>query len=282
MKKILTLIILLVLLVNFAPAQQKVSFTLAPYRSISSGIISYMVTATVPAGQVWKVGNFNLRITYGPNPTGCLTVHPDAVVDSALTGLTSAPYTSYTTTSFASPPGISLNLLILQTTGYLNLPAGTYKLGHIRFNITPPFISDTLMFRHPPMSPTSVVYDSTKKCAYSGTTSDSSRYTTIDPSIILWAEGNVATIPTEYQLFQNYPNPFNPTTTIKYDVPKTSLVKIKVYDVAGKMISELVNRQMEAGSYEINWNGSEYASGVYFYKIETKDFTKVMRMVLIK
>ena len=48
------------------------------------------------------------------------------------------------------------------------------------------------------------------------------------------------------------------------------------------MVSELVNQQMEAGSYEINWNGSEYASGVYFYKIETKDFTKVMRMVLIK
>ena len=131
------------------------------------------------------------------------------------------------------------------------------------------------------MTPTSVVYDSTRKMAYGGSASDSSRYST--PSTeITQVEGNITTIPSAYQLFPNYPNPFNPVTTIKYDVPKTSLVKIKVYDVAGKMISELVNRQMEAGSYEINWNGSEYASGVYFYKIETKDFTKVMRMVLIK
>ena len=281
MKKILTLIFLLVFLVNFSPAQQKVSFTIAPYRIITSGIVSYMVTATVPAGQVWKVGNFNLRITYGTNPAGCLAVHPDAVVDSALTGLTSAPYTSYTTTSFASPPGISLNLLILQTTGYLNLPAGTYKLGHLRFNITPPFLADTLNFRVPPMTPTSVVYDSTRKMAYGGSASDSSRYST-PSSVITWVEGNISTIPAEYQLFQNYPNPFNPTTTIKYDIPKSSLVKIKVYDVTGKLLSELVNQQMEAGSYEINWNGSEYASGIYFYRIETKDYSKVLRMVLIK
>ena len=281
MKKILTLLFLLVFLVNFAPAQQKVSFTIAPYRTLSSGIVSYMVTATVPAGQVWKVGNFNLRITYGPNPAGCLTVHADNPVDSALTGLTGGIYTSYTTTAFASPPGISLNLLTLQTQGFLNLPAGTYKLGHLRFNVTGSFLADTLSFRTPPMSPTSVVYDSTKKCAYGGSTSDSSRFTIISP-VITEIEGNIYTIPAEYQLFQNYPNPFNPTTTIKYDVPKTSLVKIRVYDVTGKMVSELVNQQMEAGSYEINWNGSEYASGVYFYKIETKDFTKVMRMVLIK
>jgi hypothetical protein len=281
MKKIFTIIFLLVFLVNFAPAQQKVTFMISQYRIISSGIVSYMVTATVPAGQVWKVGNFNLRITYGTGPAGCLTVHADNPVDSALAGLTGGIYTSYTTTAFASPPGISLNLLTLQTTGFLNLPAGAYKLGHLRFNITPPFLADTLNFRVPPMTPTSVIYDSTRKMAYGGSASDSSRYS-VSNGIITWVEGNISTIPAEYQLFQNYPNPFNPTTTIKYDVPKTSLVKIKVYDVTGKMISELVSRQMEAGSYEINWNGSEYASGVYFYKIETKDFTKVMRMVLIK
>jgi hypothetical protein len=198
-----------------------------------------------------------------------------------MPGLTGGIYTSYTTTSFASPPGISLNLLTLQTVGFVNLPAGIYKLGHLRFNVTAPFLSDTIIFRNPPMTPTSVVYDSTKKCAYGGSASDSSRFGIISP-VITEVTGNITTIPTEYQLFQNYPNPFNPTTTIKYDVPKSSLVKIRVYDVTGKMISDLVNQQMEAGSYEVNWNGTEYASGVYFYKIETKDFAKVMRMVLIK
>ena len=166
------------------------------------------------------------------------------------------------------------------TQGFLNLPAGTYNLGHIRFNITPPLNYDTLIFRNPPLFPTTVVYDSTKKCAYGGFASDSSRYTTNNYTEEV--EGNITTSPSEYQLFQNYPNPFNPVTTIKFDVPKTSLLKIKVYDVTGKLISELVNKQMEAGSYGVNWNGSEYASGVYFYRIETKDFTKVMRMVLIK
>jgi len=281
MKKLLTLIILILFLVNYSPAQQKVTFTLSPYRTISSGIVSYMVKATVPTGQVWKVGNFNLRISYATNPASCLTVHTDASVDSALSGLVGGIYISYTTTSIASPPAISLNLLTLQSSGFLNLGPGTYNLGHIRFNVTTPFLSDTLKFRNPPMSPTSVIYDSTKKCAYGGTSTDSSRYTTTDP-IILGVEGNITTIPTEYQLYQNYPNPFNPVTSIKYDVPKTGVVKIKVYDLTGKLVDVLVNGEMAAGSYEVNFNGMNYASGVYFYKFESADYTKVMRMVLIK
>lgn len=280
MKKLLTFIILLVFLVNFSPAQQKVNFTIGNYKVLSGGIVSYMVKATVPAGQVWKVGNFNLRITYNTNPTGCLSVHTDAVVDSALTGLIGGIYNSFTTTNIVSPPAISMNLLTLQTSGFLNLGPGTYNLGHVRFNFTVPFLADTIKFRNPPMSPTSVVYDSTKKCAYGGSASDSSRYSTAD--MLVSVEGNVSTIPIEYQIYQNYPNPFNPTTTIKYDIPKNTFVKIKVYDITGKLISDLVNSKMEPGSYEVNWNASDYASGVYFYRIETKDFTKVMKMVLIK
>jgi hypothetical protein len=280
-KKILTLIILFVFIVNYLPAQVKVSFSIAPYRVISAGLVSYMVIATVPAGQVWKVGNFNLRISYNTNPAGCLTVHADSPVDSALTGLIGGIYTSYTTTSFASPPGISLNLLTLNTSGFLNLSAGTYKLGHLRFNTTVPFLSDTLRFRNPPLTPTTVVYDSTKKCAYGGSASDSSRYTAIVP-IITIVEGNITTIPAEYQLYQNYPNPFNPVTSIKYDVPKSSFIKIIIYDLTGKEVGNLVNAEMPPGAYEVNWDGTGYASGIYFYKFESKDYTKVKKMVLLK
>ncbi|MCX6165094.1 MAG: T9SS type A sorting domain-containing protein [Ignavibacteriae bacterium] len=272
MKKLLTLIILLVLMVNYSPAQQKVTFTIAPYRVISAGIVSYMVTETVPAGQVWKVGNFNLRLSYNTNPSGCLTVHADSPVDSALTGLIGGIYTSYTTTAFASPPGISLNLLTLNTSGFLNLPAGTYKLGHLRFNTTAPFLSDTLRFRNPPLSPTTVVYDSTRKCAFGGSATDSSRYTTTNP-IITGVEGNISTIPAEFQLYQNYP---------KYDVPKSSFIKIRIYDVTGKEVANLVNTEMQPGAYEVNWDGTGYASGIYFYKFESKDYTKVLKMVLLK
>jgi len=284
MKKILTLIILLVFMVNYSPAQQKVTFAVSPYRVISGSIVSYMVTATVPAGQVWKVGNFNLRIAYSTNPAGCLTVHPDNPIDSGLAGLIGGIYTQFNTIGITTttPPHIVFQILTLATSGFLNLGPGTYKLGHIRFNLTTPFLADTLKFRNPPLNPTTVIYDSTRKCAFGGTTSDSSRYNTTLTPIITGVEGSIATIPTEYQLYQNYPNPFNPVTIIKYDIPKTSVVKIKIYDLTGKEIATLVNQEKEAGSYEMEWNGTGFASGVYFYKFESKDFSKVMRMVLIK
>jgi len=280
MKKILTLLFLLVFLVNFAPAQQKVSFTIAPYRTLSSGIVSYMVTATVPAGQVWKVGNFNLRITFGTNPPGCLTVHPDNPVDSALGGLIGGIYTSFTTTAFASPPGISFNLLTLQTQGFLNLPAGTYNLGHIRFNITPPLNYDTLIFRNPPLFPTTVVYDSTKKCAYGGFASDSSRYTTNNYTEEV--EGNITTSPSEYQLFQNYPNPFNPVTNIHFSIPKDGNVTLKFYDILGNEVSKYFDGFMKAGMYNVEFDGSNLASGIYFYKIVADNFTSTKKMILSK
>jgi hypothetical protein len=275
MKKILTLIILLVLWVNFLPAQNKVTFSLTN-RKISGGLLSYMVKATVPVGQTWHVGGCNIRVTFTGNPTGCLTVHADNPVDSANTNLSSGVYQPMTTTSVATGAAIGLNILTFATTGFYSFVGSTtpYNIGRIRFNITNPFYADTMKFRNSPTQFPTVVYDSTVQLVFNTT------YQTINPTIT-GVEG-VTTVPTDFQLYQNYPNPFNPTTKIKYDVPKNSFVKIKVYDVTGKLVSELVNREMEAGAYEVNWNGSEYASGVYFYKIETKDFTKVMRMVMIK
>lgn len=89
-------------------------------------------------------------------------------------------------------------------------------------------------------------------------------------------------VPDKYEMYQNYPNPFNPNTNIKFDVSKKSLVKINIYDVTGKLVSELVNQELNAGKYDINWNGASHASGVYFYRIETGDFSKTMKMVLVK
>ena len=95
--------------------------------------------------------------------------------------------------------------------------------------------------------------------------------------------GNINTeIPKDFKLAQNYPNPFNPTTNIKYQIPKISFVSLIIYNIIGKEVAVLVNKTQSPGTYVVNWNGSEYSSGVYFYKIETKDFTKVMRMVMIK
>ena len=91
-----------------------------------------------------------------------------------------------------------------------------------------------------------------------------------------------STIPKSYELYQNYPNPFNPVTKIKFDIPKQSLITVKIYDIIGREVTTLVKQKLEAGSYEINWDAADYPSGVYFYRIETADFSRTKKMVLIK
>jgi subtilisin-like proprotein convertase family protein len=93
----------------------------------------------------------------------------------------------------------------------------------------------------------------------------------------------------EFKLFQNYPNPFNPVTNIRFDIPKSSFVSIKVYDITGKDVETIVNENIQAGKYETQWDGSKYSSGVYFYKINvrhggssTVDYMDTKRMILIK
>ncbi|MFA5010350.1 MAG: T9SS type A sorting domain-containing protein [Ignavibacteria bacterium] len=96
-------------------------------------------------------------------------------------------------------------------------------------------------------------------------------------------------IPKEYKIFNNYPNPFNPTTKIRFDLPKSSEVKITVFDVTGKEASVLVNERLQAGTYQTQWNAAAFPSGVYFYRIQvrhsgssTGDFSETKRMMLIK
>jgi hypothetical protein len=90
-------------------------------------------------------------------------------------------------------------------------------------------------------------------------------------------------IPVEFKLYQNYPNPFNPETKIKYSLPKTSMVKLVVYDALGKVVNTLVNEEQAAGIYQINVDGLKgLASGIYFYRISAGSFTDVKKMVLLK
>ena len=89
-------------------------------------------------------------------------------------------------------------------------------------------------------------------------------------------------IPSQYALYQNYPNPFNPVTTIKFDLPKQSEVKIIVYDILGRETAVLVDKKMGAGIYEVQWNTNEFSSGVYFYKLITGRFVDTKKMILLK
>jgi hypothetical protein len=91
-----------------------------------------------------------------------------------------------------------------------------------------------------------------------------------------------AETPDKFRLSQNYPNPFNPVTNIEFAVPKSSFVKMTVFDVLGKEIDILVNENLKAGTYKADWNASKYPSGVYFYKLQAENFSETKKMILIK
>ena len=89
-------------------------------------------------------------------------------------------------------------------------------------------------------------------------------------------------IPGKFELSQNYPNPFNPSTIIKYSIPRYGFVNISVYNIVGEKIANLVNQNMAAGSYEVLFDASRYSSGIYFYSMESENYSSFKKMILIK
>jgi hypothetical protein len=90
------------------------------------------------------------------------------------------------------------------------------------------------------------------------------------------------TSPIEYSLEQNYPNPFNPSTTIKYSIPEEGIVKLSVFNLLGEEVTKLVNNIQKAGRYEVIFDASTLASGVYLYRLEAKNFLSIKKMLLVK
>jgi hypothetical protein len=90
------------------------------------------------------------------------------------------------------------------------------------------------------------------------------------------------TSPIMYALEQNYPNPFNPNTTIKYSIPEDSFVKLSVYNLLGEEVTTLVNNVQKAGRYEVAFDASNFASGVYLYRLEAQNYSSIKKMLLIK
>ena len=102
-------------------------------------------------------------------------------------------------------------------------------------------------------------------------------FTTSSPTSV--REENV---PEEFSLYQNYPNPFNPETKIKYTMPSSSIVTLKVYDVLGNEITTLVNKEKQPGIYEVEFNASNFSSGIYIYRLQTGSFIETKKMMLLK
>ncbi len=89
-------------------------------------------------------------------------------------------------------------------------------------------------------------------------------------------------LPDKFLLSQNFPNPFNPTTNIKFQLPNASFVKVTVFDMLGREVETLVNEQLNAGTYKVDWDAAKYSSGVYFYKLEAGNFIETKKMLMIK
>jgi hypothetical protein len=88
--------------------------------------------------------------------------------------------------------------------------------------------------------------------------------------------------PTYFKLFQNYPNPFNPTTSIQYAVESKEFVSLKVFDVLGREVATLVNEEKQPGVYEVEFDGSKLASGIYFYKLQSERYSSTKKMIYLK
>ncbi|NOX65959.1 MAG: T9SS type A sorting domain-containing protein [Chlorobi bacterium] len=112
-------------------------------------------------------------------------------------------------------------------------------------------------------------------------------YVRVYKKITTDVESNDLDIPSSFVLNQNYPNPFNPSTTIKYFIPAVGnenfrSVQLKVYDILGKEIATLVNKEQQSGNYEVNFNASNLPSGMYLYKIQAGEFSNTKKMLLLK
>jgi hypothetical protein len=92
----------------------------------------------------------------------------------------------------------------------------------------------------------------------------------------------VVELPIVYALEQNYPNPFNPSTTIKYSIPEDGFVKLAVFNMLGEEVAELINSQQKAGRYEVTFNASELASGVYIYRLEAANYNASKKLMLLR
>ncbi len=140
----------------------------------------------------------------------------------------------------------------VMSTGYLTPVCAVYKVGTSKYSA----------FAYAGQGPVSVYFN------------QENLVTSITP-----ISGN---IPGSFELKQNFPNPFNPSTTIRFNIPQTGFVSLKVFDVLGNEVTTLVNEELSANSYEISLNAAGLSSGVYFYKLVSGDFIDVKKMMLIK
>ncbi|NOX90638.1 MAG: T9SS type A sorting domain-containing protein [Calditrichaeota bacterium] len=105
---------------------------------------------------------------------------------------------------------------------------------------------------------------------------------THEVTVLLTGIDELTLFPQKYELSQNFPNPFNPVTQIKFSIPKTSRVTLTVYNALGQKMVDILDKEFKPGFYDVKWNSSGFASGVYFYRLRSKDFVSTKKMILLR
>ncbi len=278
MKKTAIFILLGLILASISYSQVKVNFTLTAPR-VENFYFVYDLNVVVQSGQYWAVGSSNIRVNFVTVPINGLTVKADNPAINPNPNIHNANgYQAMTTTSVASGAAIGLNILTFNTSGFYRFSPGTYRLATIRWNRVDSTCLATMTFRVPTAQYPSTIFDSTVQILYPGS------WTVTNPpgNQVVSILNNSGVIPKVYTLYQNYPNPFNPSTTIKFDIPKSTYAKLIIYDILGREVMKLIDEKIDAGSYDITWDGSGFASGTYIYKLVTNDFTDIKKMILVK
>ena len=103
-----------------------------------------------------------------------------------------------------------------------------------------------------------------------------------EASMLITGTGEVLSIPTHYSLAQNYPNPFNPSTKIEFSLPRATQATLSIYDLLGREVQTLLNKELAAGYHEITFDAINLPSGIYFCRMESGDFNQTKKMVLMK
>ena len=273
MKKLIISIIIIIAFALNISAQVKVNYTVSNARYVGLSTWYIDIYATVPVGQTWKPGPTCIRINYYTVPPSIISLVESNPVDNANINISNnTNYANMTSTSILGGLAASLNILPLYGQSYYTFNPGTYTLGTLKFQAL-----DTGSCINMSFITTSAIFDQMTPLTYS------TNWTKTDPPPCITAIRNENTvIPDKYILSQNYPNPFNPNTSIKFSIPENTLVKLSVFDVLGREISVLVNEVKSSGNYIVDFNASDISSGIYYYKLETKNFVEVKKMMFIK
>jgi hypothetical protein len=180
---------------------------------------------------------------------------------------------------------IVIGLISMVTGVKPDMPAGSGAVAEIHFKLEPGVNSVEINPIEIETPNHSLTYYWIDPSGPGGQSSVRSEHPEVESGQVYYS--NPTAIPTKFALHQNTPNPFNPTTKLAFDMPVAGDVKVSVFNVLGQNVIDLVDGYREAGSHEIIWNGKDnsgaaVASGMYFYRIDTEQFTETKKMVLLK